>query len=75
MVQPGRDAMRSLMWMRWVLVGLSLLLAAAFVARGNFVIGGLLAAMGVTRFVMITKTQQRRRELRQRFGPRPDPPG
>ena len=66
------DPMRSLRWMRWVLVGFSLALAVAFIARGDVLIGCLLGAMGITRFVMITKTQQRRREFRQRFGP---PPG
>ena len=51
---------------RWILVGLSLALSIALIARGDVLIGGLLGALAVVRMVMFVRIQQRREEFRRR---------
>ena len=51
---------------RWVLVGLSLALSIALIARGDVLVGGLLGALAVVRMVMFSRMQQRRDQFRAR---------
>ena len=72
-MRARRESMESIMRIRWVLVGLMLLLAVALVANGNWVIGGLIGVIAVLRVVMMTKIRRRRREWDRR-SPRPGAP-
>jgi hypothetical protein len=60
--------MRNIWTLRWVLMGLSFLLAIALIASGAVFIGLLLAGVAGVRLVMILTLQRRRREFRQRRG-------
>lgn len=71
-VEHIRRSRQTMLRWRWVVVGLGGLLAAALLANGNFVIGGLLAALLVARVVMIVRVQQLWKErdaaFTRRFG-------
>ena len=54
--------MSSIWALRWVMVGLSAVLAITLVVRGNVVIGVLIGALAVTRAVMFMQLQRRRRD-------------
>ena len=60
--------MRNLWTLRWVLMGLSLLLAIALIASGAVFIGVLLAGVAIVRLAMIMVLQRRRRDFRQGRG-------
>ncbi len=62
--------MQSTRVLRWILVALSLVLAAFLIARGNVVIGVLVGAMAVTRAVLFVKMQHRREQFRERIAQR-----
>jgi hypothetical protein len=62
--------MRSTQVFRWILVALSVVLAAFLIVRGNVVIGVLVGAMAVTRAVMFVKMQHRREQFRERIAQR-----
>jgi Na+-driven multidrug efflux pump len=67
--------MASFVRMRYVIVGLALVLAVVLILNGNLLIGGLVGAMAVMRAVMVTRIQQRRRQFRAARGDRgPDRP-
>ena len=68
----GPDSMRTMYRIRWVLIGLSFLLAVALLLSGALVIGGLLMLLAVTRTVMFLKWQERRRHVQARFAARRD---
>jgi hypothetical protein len=53
---------------RWILVGLSLALSIALIARGDVLIGGLLGALAVARMAMFLRIQQRREQFRRQRG-------
>ena len=55
--------MRSMLWLRLILIGLGGALGVALIAHGNVVIGVLLCAMAVVRLVMVFG---RRRRLQRR---------
>jgi len=57
-LESFRRSRQSMMRWRWVMIGLGGLLAAALLANGNYLIGGLLAALLVARLVMITRMQR-----------------
>lgn len=57
-IERMRRSRQSMLRWRWVMVAFGGLLAAALLANGNFVIGGLLAVLVVARIVMITKLQR-----------------
>jgi hypothetical protein len=68
----GPDSMRTMYRIRWVLIGLSFLLALALLLSGAIVIGALLMLLAVTRTVMFLKWQERRRSIQARWsGERP----
>ena len=60
--------MRNIWTLRWVLMGLSFLLAIALIASGAIFIGLLLAGVAGVRLVMILLLQRRRGEFRQGRG-------
>jgi hypothetical protein len=53
-----RRSRQSIMRWRWVMIGLGGLLALALLANGNYLIGGILAALLVARLVMIARMQR-----------------
>lgn len=59
--------MKGLLLLRVVLLVLAGLLAAALIARGDVLIGGLIAALTVVRAVMVAGTYRRRRAFAKRF--------
>ena len=59
--------MESFMKWRWVLLGLSVLLAVVLIANGNVLIGGLIGVMAVVRITMFSKMSKRRAELRAQY--------
>ena len=61
---------QSMMRWRWVMVVLGGLLAFALLANGNFLIGGVLAALLVARLVMITRMQRLWKEREAMFARR-----
>ena len=56
----------SMFVMRLIMVALTAVLAAVLIARGNIVIGGLLAALVVLRIGLLARMYQRRERFRQR---------
>ena len=58
--------MNSMLITRWLLVAVSAVLAVVLLARGDVVIGGLLAVMAGARIVMLTQMQRRREQFRRR---------
>jgi len=52
--------------MRWIMVALTSVLAVVLIARGNVVIGGLLAVLSVMRVALLVRVQQRRERFRRR---------
>lgn len=72
-VEHIRRSRRTMLRWRWVVVALGGVLAAALLAHGNFVIGGLLALLLVARVVMLTRMQRLWKErdaaFTRRFGP------
>lgn len=53
-----RRSRNSMLRMRWVLVGLSAVLAVALIASGALVIGVIIGVMAVVRTVMILRWQR-----------------
>jgi hypothetical protein len=64
----------SMFVMRLIMVALTAVLAAVLIARGNVVIGGLLAALVVMRIGLLARMPQRRERFRQRRQLRGAPP-
>jgi hypothetical protein len=62
--------MQSTQVLRWILVALSVALAAFLILRGNVVIGVLVGAMAVTRAVLFVKMRHRREQFRERIAQR-----
>ena len=59
------------MWViRGILVALTAAIALALIVRGNVLIGGLLAAVAVTRVVLFAQVHRRRAEFRRRLAAR-----
>lgn len=58
--------MPSLLWLRWVLVGLGALLGLVLVAYGNVLVGVLVLAITVVRVAVLITVQRRRAEWMQR---------
>ena len=65
-MRARQSSMQSVRRIRWVLIALTAVLAVALLANGNYLIGGLLAAIVIARVVMVTKLEQRRREWHER---------
>jgi hypothetical protein len=58
--------MSSLLWLRWVLVGLGALLGLVLLAYGNVLVGVLLLAITAVRVAVLITVQRRRSEWMQR---------
>ena len=58
--------MNGIFTMRFVLVGLGVVLGIALLANGNVVIGGLILVMSAVRFAMVLKLRERRHAFEQR---------
>ena len=71
MNEDRRRHVNTMLTIRWVLVGLTGLLAAAILASGGWLIGGLLAALTVGRIAMLVSIERRRRAWRDRYGRSP----
>ena len=69
-MEQMRQSRQSMLRWRWVMVALGGLLAAALLANGSVVIGGILAVMVVMRIVMITRVQRMWREREAALGGR-----
>ena len=65
-----RRSRQSMTRWRWVMIGLGGLLALALLANGNYLIGGVLAALLVARLVMITRMQRMWNEREAMFARR-----
>ena len=63
----GPDSMRTMYRIRWVLIGLSFLLALALLLSGAVVICALHMLLAVTRTVMFLTWQERRRSIQARW--------
>ena len=71
-IDEFRRSRNSVWRMRWALVGLSGLLAAALIASGAVVIGIIIGVMAAVRAVLIMRFQRQQFPLRQRY--RGNPP-
>jgi hypothetical protein len=60
----GGGSTTSFWVLRWVMVGLGLLLAVVLIASGAVLIGVIIGALALTRVAMILSWQQRRRQRR-----------
>jgi hypothetical protein len=60
----GADPFRSMRIMRWVMVGLSCVIAIVLLASGSVVLGGLLGALAVMRGISIFTMQRRLAAMR-----------
>jgi hypothetical protein len=64
------DVVTSVRVTRWVLVGLSALLAVVLVASGHVIVGVVIGAIAVTRGLLFVRMQQRRALVRERLARR-----
>jgi hypothetical protein len=64
--EARRRTMRNLWTIRWIIMGLSALLAVALIVSGAVFLGLLLLAIVGVRLTMMMMLQRRRREFRQR---------
>ena len=55
------------MTFRWILIGLSAVLAVALIAFGNVVIGAIIGVMVVAHVFMLLSIRRRRQEFASRF--------
>ena len=55
--------MRSMLWLRLLLIGLGGALGVALIVHGNVVIGALLCAMAALRLTMVIGMRRRRRTM------------
>jgi hypothetical protein len=66
-IDEFRRSRKSMWRVRWVLVGLSALLAVALIASGAVLIGAIIGVMAVVRAVMIAQWQRAGHPARQRY--------
>jgi Flp pilus assembly protein TadB len=59
--RPERRSRTAVWQLRWLLVGVSAVLAVVLIANGNVLIGSLIAAMAVIRTILFVRWQQTRR--------------
>ena len=64
MAQERRRARQRMMTLRWVLIGLSAVLAVVLIASGAVLIGALIGAMAIVRTVMFLQLRHRRQSFR-----------
>jgi len=59
--------MRSMWWLRLLIIGLGATLGAVLLVDGNVLIGALVLALAVTRLVMVLGMRRRRRAMMARW--------
>jgi hypothetical protein len=67
--------MRSMWWLRFLIIGLGATLGVVLLVSGNALIGALVLALAVTRLVMVLGMRRRRRAMMARWQPRRSSPG
>jgi hypothetical protein len=67
--------MRSMWWLRFLIVGLGAALGVALLVNGNPLIGAIVHALAVTRLVMVLGMRRRRRAMMARWQQRRRSPG
>ena len=65
--------MRSMWWLRFVIIGLGTALGAVLLVNGNTLVGALILALAVTRLVIVLGMRRRRRAMMQRWQTRNSP--
>ena len=65
--------MRSMWWLRLVIIGLGAALGVVLLVNGNTLIGALVLALAVTRLVMVLGMRRRRRAMMARWQSRNSP--
>jgi len=65
--------MRSMGWLRFVIIGLGATLGVVLLVNGNTLIGALVLALAVTRLVLVLGMRRRRRAMIARWQSRNSP--
>jgi Flp pilus assembly protein TadB len=65
--------MRSMWWLRFVIIGLGATLGVVLLLSGNPLVGALILALAATRLVMVLGMRRRRRAMMQRWQARNSP--
>ena len=65
--------MRSMLWLRFLVIGLAATLGIVLLVNGNTLVGALVLALAVTRLVMVLGMRRRRRAMMARWQSRNSP--
>ena len=65
--------MRSMLWLRFLVIGLAATLGIVLLVNGNMLVGVLVLALAVTRLVMVLGMRRRRRAMMTRWQSRNSP--
>ena len=65
--------MRSMLWLRFLVIGLAATLGIVLLVNGNPLVGALVLALAVTRLVMVLGLRRRRRAMMARWQSRNSP--
>ena len=65
--------MRSMLWVRFLVIGLAATLGIVLLVNGNMLVGVLVLALAVTRLVMVLGMRRRRRAMMARWQSRNSP--
>jgi hypothetical protein len=65
--------MRSMLWLRFLVIGLAATLGIVLLVNGNMLVGVLVLALAVTRLVMVLGMRRRRRAMMARWQSRNSP--
>jgi hypothetical protein len=65
--------MRSMLWLRFLVIGLAATLGIVLLVNGNMLVGALVLALAVTRLVMVLGMRRRRRAMMARWQSRNSP--
>jgi hypothetical protein len=65
--------MRSMLWLRFLVIGLAATLGIVLLVNGNMLVGVLVLALAVTRLVMVLGMRRRRRAMMARWQSRKSP--
>ena len=65
--------MRSMLWLRFLVIGLAATLGIVLLVNGNTLVGALVLTLAVTRLVMVLGMRRRRRAMMGRWQSRNSP--
>jgi Flp pilus assembly protein TadB len=65
--------MRSMLWLRFLVIGLAATLGIVLLVNGNTLVGALVLALAVARLVMVLGMRRRRRAMMARWQSRNSP--